>query len=78
MSQRRADADRMDFAVRVRRADDAHVELVGKVDIGGESAAAGNERPVFQPANGATDLFSLHARSRDLSIRITFEGFYFL
>jgi hypothetical protein len=54
------------------------VELVGKVDIGGESAAAGNERPVFQPANGATDLFSLHARSRDLSIRITFEGFYFL
>ena len=50
---RRVDAE--DAAMRDRRADDAHVELAGEVDVGGEAALPGEERPVLQPPDRAAD-----------------------
>ena len=32
-----------------------HVQLTGKGDIGGKPATAGDERPVFQPLDAATE-----------------------
>ena len=50
---RRVDAE--DAAMGHRRAHDAHVELAGKADVGGEAALSGEERPVLEPPDRAAD-----------------------
>ncbi len=45
-------------AVRDRRAHDAHVKLARERDVGGEPAAAGQQRPIFKSANRAADEFA--------------------
>ena len=47
--------DAEDAAVGDRRADDAHVELAGKIDVGGEAALSGEKRPVLQAPYGGAD-----------------------
>ena len=51
-----------------RRAHHAHVKLAGEVDVGGEAALAGEERPVLEPADRPADerhhrIFSAAART---------------
>jgi hypothetical protein len=47
--------DRDDPAVRMRRADHAHVQLMRKADVGGELALAADERRILQPRNRLAD-----------------------
>ena len=51
--------DTLDLAMRDRRAHHAHDPLAGEVDVGGEAAAAGQQRPVFQARQRAADDFLL-------------------
>jgi len=44
--------------MRAGRADDAHVELVWKVDIGRKATAPRNQRLVLEPQHGAADEIS--------------------
>ena len=46
-------------AVRKVRADDAHMQLPRKRYIGGKAAAAGQERPVLEARQRASDIFCL-------------------
>ena len=54
--------------MRHRRTDDPHMELVGKVDVGGEAARTDDERPILEPLHGGADrahhrIFSATART---------------
>ena len=66
---RRGRIDRDDAAVGVRRAHDAHVQLMREIDVAGELAAAGDQRRVFQPRDRLADprhfcFFHAHRESR--------------
>ena len=53
--ERLAGLDRNQPAVGDRRAHDAHVQLIGKADVGRETAGAGEERPVLEPRHRPAD-----------------------
>ena len=53
----RRGVDRKDAAMRVRRAHDAHVQLMREIDVAGERAAAGDQRRVFQPLDRLAERF---------------------
>ena len=57
--QRRARVDRADAAMREIRAHDSHVQLLRKRNIGGKTAAPGQERAVLKPRHRAADKFFL-------------------
>ena len=66
--QRLRRVDTEEAAMRYRRADDAHMELAGEIDVGGEAALSGEERPVLEPPDRAADdahhrIFSAAART---------------
>ena len=67
---RSAEVDGDDPAMGVVRAHDAHVELVRKRDIAGETAAASHQRRVFQTRDGAADPFVVAGRQRPAPILV--------
>ena len=67
---RRAHVDRDDAAMRVVRARDAHVELMRKGNVGGKTAAAGDEWRILQALDRLTDpLLSSGGRARSSGSR---------
>ena len=61
----------------MRRAHDAHVQLMRKIDVAGELAAAGDQRRVFQPLDRLADPLGdssparIHAAARSSARRVT-------
>ncbi len=55
--ERSTGIDRLDAAVRHRRAHHAHRPLAGEIDVGGEAALPGQQRAVFQARDGTADEF---------------------
>ena len=60
MLQCAAEIDGEDLAVWARRANDLHVQLVRKVDVGRKPAPAHNQRPILKTQDGCSDKSRLH------------------
>ena len=60
--------DRRDPAVSVVGADDAHMELMGKRNVGGETATPPDQGRILQPFDRLSDPFVVAARHRPAAI----------